>query len=84
MHTGLQFVNPVDEGAAPGTTDQGSVSPATAGPNSRPVAQRGQVAKREELIGKEWPGEAWRAFAAASAATIEYLIHVYLQVAYPM
>ncbi|KAF1365051.1 hypothetical protein EJ07DRAFT_97231 [Lizonia empirigonia] len=52
--------------------------------NRDQLAHRGQIAKREELVSKEWPGEAWRAFAAASAGTIEYLIHVYLQVAYPI
>lgn len=33
---------------------------------------------------QEQPEAAWKAFASASARTIEYLIDVYLQVVYPM
>jgi hypothetical protein len=42
------------------------------------------VARNGDVTSKELPPAAWRAFAAASASTIEYLIDVYLQVVYPM
>lgn len=37
-----------------------------------------------EDLSEEWPETAWRAFAAASAGTIEYLVDVYFRVVYPM
>lgn len=61
----------------------GSASPASETPSRGLAASISQMAGREEL-GGEWPGAAWRAFAAASAGTIEYLVDVYLQVVYPM
>lgn len=39
---------------------------------------------RGEDLSEEWPETAWRAFAAASAGTIEYLVDVYFRVVYPM
>lgn len=82
-------VQPVSEVAdvAPLTgAGAGSASPLSrrSSSNIRGFATtRGQMAGREEL-GDEWPGSAWRAFAAASAGLIEYLVDVYLQVVYPM
>jgi hypothetical protein len=60
-----------------------SLSSASARPSSGFAASRVHTAGREKP-GEEWPDASWRAFAAASAGTIEYLVDVYLQVVYPM
>jgi hypothetical protein len=47
------------------------------------AASRGQMARAKEASEEE-PSQAWKAFAAASVTSIEYLVDVYLQVVYPM
>ncbi|KAH7394278.1 hypothetical protein DE146DRAFT_679512 [Phaeosphaeria sp. MPI-PUGE-AT-0046c] len=49
----------------------------------RPVSAW-QTVRDQTKPNKEMPSEAWRAFAAASAGAISDLVHVYLQVAYPI
>jgi hypothetical protein len=67
------------DATAEAVADQGSRSPLL-GRSSKEYVR----AKGRKGLGKDSPGTAWRAFAAASASTIEYLVDVYLRVVYPM
>jgi hypothetical protein len=64
--------------------DQYNEGLSSGGPSNSATGQRRQPTRNQMEFDQEIPGEAWRAFAAASAAAIEDLVHVYLQVVYPM
>lgn len=81
---GPRFINEVNgEATSRNVVQNGTVPPLTS-LSDISTAHRGQTAKRDREESQERPGEAWRAFATASAGTIEYLVQVYLQVAFPM
>jgi hypothetical protein len=84
MYRNLQLVSQGDNVSLSSNADQYNAGLSLGGPSNSFTDHRRQTTSNQTGLNKELPGEAWRAFAAASAATIEDLVHVYLQVAYPM